>query len=381
MQRMHCDVYDRVGSVPEGDWRAVVGEEGGLAVDRRLIALQERVLAGQCRIWTIVVRAGEEAMGVACVARFDLDAMRVARWMEGAVGGVRRVWPGFLRNRVVFVGLPLPCGSSQLRVRAGVDATAVVQALEQRVQQLARDERAGYVVWKEFDAEAEAAVEKLAGLGYVRGTLPAMHRMEVRYRDFGEYLGAVKSRYRNQITRSQKKFKAAGLRVVHVTAGGEIARRMTGAVHGLYAAVYEKSHTKLELLPVAFFREVAEALPGQVSMTFVEDGAGKVAGWTLGIRSGEVHYNVYSGVDYAVNESGHVYFNLFYHDLDYAFRSGARVVHLGETSDGFKSRLGTEPVGLHCYVRPRNVVVRMVVRRFAGRIFPEQRLERHEVFK
>jgi hypothetical protein len=116
---------------------------------------------------------------------------------------------------------------------------------------------------------------------------------------------------------------------------------------------------------------------------FVEDMAagGRVVGFTLAMRANGTHYNVYSGVDYGMNERAHIYFNLFYHDLAYAFSVGATEVHLGETSDGFKSRLGTEMVPMYCYVKARNPVVRAVLKRLARQLFPEQHVERHDVFK
>jgi hypothetical protein len=35
-------------------------------------------------------------------------------------------------------------------------------------------------------------------------------------------------------------------------------------------------------------------------------------------------------VDYEMNERAHIYFNLFYHDLDYAFSIGTTEVHLAK---------------------------------------------------
>ncbi len=63
------------------------------------------------------------------------------------------------------------------------------------------------------------------------------------------------------------------------------------------------------------------------------------------------------------------------------FSIGATEVHLGETSDDFKSRLGTEMVPMYCYVKARNPVVRAILKRLARQLFPEQHVERHDVFK
>jgi hypothetical protein len=56
-------------------------------------------------------------------------------------------------------------------------------------------------------------------------------------------------------------------------------------------------------------------------------------------------------------------------------------VHPGETSDGFKSRLGTKMVPMYCCVKARNPIMRVLLKRLARQLFPEQRIERQSVFK
>jgi predicted N-acyltransferase len=383
-QFMHtCTTYDSIQDVPPDVWRCLVTELD-FAMDRRLIMLQQRTLREQSRMWVVLVRDGaNEPAAIACLARFDLEIVNLRGWLRRGVGAAREVWRSFLKNRVLFVGLPLPWASNHLRFATRADKQKALEALDRRVQELAREENVDYVVYKEFESADAGHMGLLEKRGYLRGTLPVLHKLTGRFRNFEEYLGAIKSRYRNQITRSQKKFAAAGLRAVHVTDGQEIRRRFTPEVHQLYAAVHAKSKTKLEFLPLEFFREMSDALPEHVAVTFVEDmtAGGRVVGFTLAMRANGTHYNVYSGVDYEMNERAHIYFNLFYHDLDYAFSIGATEVHLGETSDGFKSRLGTEMVPMYCYVKASNPVVRAILKPLARQLFPEQHVERHDVFK
>jgi hypothetical protein len=53
-----------------------------------------------------------------------------------------------------------------------------------------------------------------------------------------------------------------------------------------YAAVHAKSNTKLEFLPLEFFRKLPDALPEHMEVTFVEDmtAGGRVSGlrWRCG---------------------------------------------------------------------------------------------------
>ncbi len=61
------------------------------------------------------------------------------------MGAVRQVWRGFLKNRVLFVGLPLPCASNHLRFAARANKQMTLEALDRWVQELAREENAGGV--------------------------------------------------------------------------------------------------------------------------------------------------------------------------------------------------------------------------------------------
>src|SRR5258708_15255965 len=170
-----------------------------------------------------------------------------------------QVWGRFLKNRVLFVGLPLPCASNHLRFSTRADKQMALEAVDRRVQELAREENADYVVYKECDGTDAGNMELLEERGYLRGTLPVLHKLTGRFRSFGEYLGTIKARYRNQITRSQKKFAAAGLRAVHVTDGQEIRRRVTPEVHQLDAAGPAKAETKHEFFAFEFFPVVPSA--------------------------------------------------------------------------------------------------------------------------
>ncbi len=177
------------------------------------------------------------------------------------------------------------------------------------------------VVYKEFESTDAGNMGLLEERGYLRGTLPVLHKLTGRFRNFEEYLGAIKARYRNQITRSQKKFAAAGLRAVHVTDGQEITAAVYAGGASVVCGRAREVEDKAGISAVGVFPGVSDALPEHVAVMFVEDmtAGGRVVGFTLAMRADGTHYNVYSGVDYEMNERAHIYFNLFYHDLDYAF--------------------------------------------------------------
>src|SRR5260221_1951418 len=131
---MHtCTIYHSIQDVPPDVWRCLVTEVD-FAMDRRLITLQQRTLREQSRMWVVVVRDGaNEPAAMACLARFDLELLNLRGWLKMGVAAARRVWPMFLKNRVLFVGLPLPCASSHLRFAARADKEIALEALGRRV--------------------------------------------------------------------------------------------------------------------------------------------------------------------------------------------------------------------------------------------------------
>jgi hypothetical protein len=183
---MHtCTVYASIKDVPPDVLGGLV-TEADFAMDRRLITLQQRTLREQSRMWVVVVRDGaNEPAAIACLARFDLEIVDLPGWLGRGVVAAREVWARFLKNRVLFVGLPLPCASNHLRFSTRADKPMALEALDRRVQELAREENADYVVYKEFDGTDAGNIELLEERGYLRGTLPVLHKLTGRFRNFG----------------------------------------------------------------------------------------------------------------------------------------------------------------------------------------------------
>jgi hypothetical protein len=68
-------------------------------------------------------------------------------------------------------------------------------------------------------------------------------------------------------------------------------------------------------------------------------------------------------------------------DLEQAFASSAAEIHLGQTSDDFKSRLGTSQRPLYFFARAANPILHRGLRMVAKLAFPSlKRAQEHHVF-
>ena len=84
-----------------------------------------------------------------------------------------------------------------------------------------------------------------------------MHVFRHPFTDFAQYCAALKTRYRQQINRSVRKLKNAGIEQLVLTDAKKILELYTPEVHALYHQMVTKSDVKLEVLPIEYFRQIA----------------------------------------------------------------------------------------------------------------------------
>ncbi len=178
-----------------------------------------------------------------------------------------------------------------------------------------------------------------------------MNQLPTQFQSFEDLCAHMRSKYRNQIQRSVKKFARSGLRMEHVQDGVAVDRLYTDEIHRLYLAVLERAEVKFEKLPADFFRALARQFPREIVFTVARKGD-RIVGFVCSLLLNEQYFNLFCGIDYAVNEEADLYFNLLYKDADFALRQRVKTINVGQASYDFKSRMG-------CFTRPRSFFVKV----------------------
>ncbi|HYS19289.1 MAG TPA: GNAT family N-acetyltransferase [Candidatus Binatia bacterium] len=371
--RYRVRLVHRAADLAAADWAKVREVAPTVFMDPRFLATVERAFATQGRfLLALVVDQRERPMAWASLCSFPVDVVTLAGpGVQSLAGRLRTVLPRLGLLRTLFVGLPVSLGQSHLVLSADADPEAVLATLDAALAEIAARERAWLIVWKEFDATAAARLAPLLARGYHRAESPVMHELDVRFKDFPDYCAALKSHYRSDVRRSERKFRASGFRVAQMHAAEEIRRVYTPEVHRLYEAVVAKSPVKLEVLPIEFFRELVRQFPGFVTLTAIYDGD-RVVAFNWGMMDGRVHHYLFCGMDYAVARDADLYFNLMYHQLDDALRRGPDRIEVGQTADTFKARLGCRPTPRYFYVKPRGLLAGAALRHGFRLLFPDR---------
>lgn len=363
-------LYERIEDVPREDWARLAPESADLAMDPRLLGAFQSTMRDQCRCWFVIVRDDDDQpIASACLCLFRIDALETTGAAVRFVArNIRRLFPGYMRFNVLFCGLPAPSADNHLRFAPGADRGAVLRALDELMRKLARGHRARMIVLKEFEQSRREEFTALEALSYIHGELPAARRLDQTFDSLDDYRAALRAQYRKQVKESLRKFERAGCAVEHLS-GEQIGRAYTDSLHRLYLNVLARAKYRLETFPPDFFRELAITFGDDAAMTVIRRD-NDTLGWAFSLTFGGECHNLYIGLDYARNAEADVYFNLHFFDLDRAFRRGITRVHLGQTSDDFKSRLGCSAQPLSFYVRAANPLMHWGLRKFSKLVFP-----------
>jgi hypothetical protein len=193
----------------------------------------------------------------------------------------------------------------------GERAAAVRAALLAAVRAVADEAQCSSIHWLFCTAEEQQA---LAAAGYVPRASLQFHWHNRGYRDFDDFLGALRSRKRKQLRKERARARAAVERVTWVGAG-ELDRDRLDDLDRFYRTTTDQ-HGGRDYLRPGFFHRVAETLPEATRMVEVVAAGRRVAGavffetdralygryWGADVHVDLLHFETayYAGIDRAI---------------------------------------------------------------------------------
>lgn len=346
-------VYDSIRKVNWEEWNAVRDASRDPFMDPRFIEAVENSMGYVCRFRHVLLRDGSgKPVAAACLCLYIIDGASLAEGSAKKILAlIGRLSPWLMQQRMILCGLPVSTGDSHLRFTLDADRTAVLTTLDRLICEFAREERARFIIFKEFGPEGCRDLAPLESLGYRRADSYPMNYAVTDYTDFDDYLSRIPSKRRRMLRGSLKKLAKCGVRLVHVPGGEQAAALYTDEVHRLYEAVYQRSEVQFDHLPAEFLRELARLMPDNTTFTFAYRGD-KIIGYSASVFSDTTFHGVVLGIDYDVNRECQVYFNLMYDALDVSLKRKPRQILLGQTADG------TKHAKLDCYQVPVSIYVK-----------------------
>ena len=183
-------------SVNWDDWCDVCCDSSDLAMDPRFLqALDESMADVASTKYLIGYDSNKQPVACVCVSRFLVDGSILMEkpWQHTSVRLIRKIFPRYLMFHILFCGLPVSIGCSNLRFAEGVDKKLVVDSLLQEIDRLAAELRSLVIVWKEFDEAECLPLQSLIQQGYLQGDSLPMNTFDCNYQNFDHFCEALRS--------------------------------------------------------------------------------------------------------------------------------------------------------------------------------------------
>ena len=368
--------YPSIAEVNPAEWDSLL-EPGDLQATHRFIRTCEEADVEHASYRHVLV---DDGGGLAAVASLSLMTVKLDLLSTGltrrAIRWARRLRPRFLEVPIVFCGLPVSFGRSCLRLRADADRPAVLRALAEEAEAFAAAVHAPVICFKEFTAAEAADLAPLTRLGYFAApSLPSCF-LELPWKTPQEWLGAMRSGYRHQITAGARAGRASGTTVRVVCD----FRSECPRIFAMFEQVMDRAPFQLERLNLAYFERLAENLRPEARAILVERGDRLLAMAILLHAPGLMTF-LLAGIDYAENREHHAYLNVVAEVVAEAIRSGAPALEMGQTSYEPKRRLGAVTTPRTLFLRYRSPLGHALFRAASPLLFPVPPLPPRRIFR
>lgn len=284
-----------------------------------------------------------------------------------------------LRERVLVCGNLLTYGFHGIAFKNGTDPAPIWPAIAEALYRIRRAEKISgqtdFILIKDLRRQELPASHILSQLSYrALETEPNMVlKIAPEWKNHEHYLASLHSKYRSAVRQQILKPIEAGACVLeHLTDLEPEAARL----HELYMAVHEQAGMRLFTLPQEYFPALAETAGANMLCSVIRR-EGQILGFIITLKEGTGGLGYHIGYDKQAARDLPLYLRLLHASIDDACRLGCDSLSLGRTALEPKARLGAQPEPLTVWMRHRQPVMNMLVKRVLGMVPHEEAPERN----
>lgn len=342
-------VVNRIADISVDDWNRVFPDVlGGYGLSK---ALDESDIK-QFAFYYIMVYDRKVPVGAAQCFLMDYS-------LDTSIGGplkrvtiaVKKLIPNVFSLKTLICGTPLTPGVIGIKGEAG----AIMNAILLRMEQIAKKKKARIIAFKDFDANYTQMLDPLRQRGFVKIDGLPMAEMNVRFKDFEEYITTLSSENRYGLRRKLKKkhdHSGISMEVSDSIEGNELKE-----VYELYLEVQAKHGMNFEVMPPDFFKNVSVNMPGR-SKFFLWRIDGRLVMFLFCLISKDMFSDCQVGFDYSVAHKYNLYFVQFRDTMSWCIENGVKRYEMGVSGYEAKRRLGFDFMPHYLYAKFRNRMLR-----------------------
>jgi len=191
---------------------------------------------------------------------------------------------------------------------------------------------------------------------------------ENRFRDFGEYLDALRSNYRYRIQKALKKRDRLTIEKIE-------SKDFDEELYQLYEEVFNNSEDQLEKLSLGFF----QTYPGEIYVFKTVEG--ESLGFVQTKAFGDELLFLFGGFSREYNSKYDLYYNMILWIIELGIKGQYRTINMGQTADATKLKVGCKEQKKYMYCFHSNAVLNGVLGKLVPYFSYKSYAIEHRVFK
>jgi len=304
--KLTIELEEDVASLPQDEWDALVGDESPFLEWAFLASLEEAGAVGGQSGWDARPLVAREAgrLVAACPlyvkSNSEGEFVFDFSWADAAYRAGIEYYPKLL------VGVPFsPVSGARFLVASGHDRATWIERLGSALREIcgSNDLSSIHVNFCTPD-EAEA----LAAVGYHTRVGLQYHWHNHGYETFEDYLGAFRSKRRNQIRRERREMEKQDV-VIRSYRGDEIGPELVDPMFDFYLATIRDRAWGRQYLNREVFELLLDRFKDRLCLIVAEQNGEQIAG-TFNVEKGDALYGRYWGARRMVR---HLHFNVCYY--------------------------------------------------------------------
>jgi predicted N-acyltransferase len=321
------ELLEGVSEVPREEWNALVGEGSPVLEWDWLASLEDAGVVGGHSGWGARPLVAREAGRVVAACPLYIKGNSEGEfvfdwgWADAAHRAGIEYYPKLLAA-VPFT----PVTGSRFLVAPGHDRGAWIRRLGAGLREICLQNELSSVHVNfcqpdEIEPLREVGFELRVGIQY--------HWINHGWSSFDDYLGAFRSKRRNQIRRERRALDTQGIEI-EALVGDQIPDSMFPTMFEFYLSTLEKKYYGRQYLNERFFELVRTRFRDRLCFIVARQGGEPVAG-TFNVQKGDALYGRYWG---ALRDVRYLHFNVcYYAAVEHAIRSGLQRVEPGAGGD------------------------------------------------
>lgn len=190
-----------------------------------------------------------------------------------------------------------------------------------------------------------------------------------RFKEFDDYLDALRCSYRRRIKKALKYRSKLVIRKINKC-------EFTKTHYRLYLSIMERTENPLEVLPMDFFINYDSQL-----YEFLDADSNELVGFIQLKEIDDCLYFFFGGFNKIGNEKYDLYYNMLIKIIEIGIKAGVKTINFGQTAEESKLKIGCVEVPKYLYIHHSNIIINKVLQLLAPLFSYKPYKIRHHVFK